>query len=803
MRVEKNITFASNPINIKQKHMKKILTLLGVVLLVANNGFAQTDVSKPIVQQPVYFDVSPPLRDMVKSMPPKADNSWKDGIVKNHLYPNGQPTGDLDNLPSNDPNVQRWFGKGVADTTIANFDGNTNTQGFYPPDTHGEVGRNHYFQVVNCHFSIYDKTGTRVMGPTSNNVMWLGMPNNSNDGDAIILYDEVADRWMFSQFSLPNYPNGPFYQMIAVSQTNDPTGSWNRYQYSYTMMGDYPKFGVWPDGYYMTINRFSAGSSQYSGTAVVAYERSKMLNGQTAQSVMFTLPAANEAWAMLPSDCDGEFPPVGTPNYITYQTNGHIRIYEFLVDWTNTSNSTYTQTVTLPVNSYNGSLGGIHQMGTSVTLDVLPGRLMTRLPFRKFADHWSMAACGTVNVGSSVGGVRWYELRNTGSGWSVYQQGTFSPDNNSRWMGSIAMDSLGNMALGYSISSSSMYPSIRYTGRMECDPLGEMTLGEHGIINGSGYQNYGGGSPQRWGDYSDMCVDRFAPSTFWYTQEYYSSSGGAGWKTRIASFSFASIFCVTATATPSVICAGEPCQLNANTTGGVGPFTYSWTSIPAGFTSGLQNPVVNPTITTQYIASVSDGTATKTDTTTVTVNSEPTANAGPDLTYPNTTPLFPLSGSALFYSSVKWFTSGDGHYNNDTILAPLYYTGPNDKHNGGVDLTLQAFPIGTCSVIDSDTLHVTLTFPTGIAGNSTTVFGVDLSPNPASDAFNLIIHGAMNTGTRIMITDLAGKVIYRDNVIPASPEMSERIDLTGMHKGIYLIKVQTDVQSITKKLVVQ
>jgi hypothetical protein len=367
-------------------------------------------------------------------------------------------------------------------------------------------------------------------------------------------------------------------------------------------MGDYPKFGVWVDGYYMSVNRFSSGTSNYIGTGAVAFERNKLLTGDpTAQSVELTLSAGDYAYCVLPSTCEGPFPPVGTPNYFAYHNNGpnEIRITEFHVDWTTPSSSSYTLVSSLPVNSFSGVIsGGISQPGTSRKLDPLAGRFMFSLPFRKFSDHWSIVACATVNMGSSVAGIRWYELRTDGaSPWSVYQQGTYSPDNNSRWMGSINIDQYGNMALGYSISSTTVYPSIRYTGRLDGDPLGQMTIGEKGIIIGGGSQTQSG-SPARWGDYSAMMVDPSQTGIFWYTQQYYQTSSADGWRTRIASFSFLQVH---ATATPSTICVGDSTQLGATALGGSGTYTYSWTSLPAGFTSNLQNPFASPAVNTKYI----------------------------------------------------------------------------------------------------------------------------------------------------------------------------------------------------------
>ena len=791
--------FISQTLNI----MKKIFYLLIgffwlVILSQAQN--TQNNGGKPIIIKASYFDISPPLRDMVRNPSAKVDKTWKEGIVinKTNTYSNDSSITDAF---VEDPIRQSFFGQIQTDTTIQNYEG-VGMSGYLPPDTDGDVGPNNYFQVVNVRYAIYDKNGNKLIGPSNNSSIFTGLPNNSNDGDAVVLYDENADRWLFSQFSLPNYPNGPSYQMVAISQTADPTGSWYRYQFTFSDdLPDYPKLSVWGDGYYMTIRRFNGSSMTPS---VVAMDRTKMLAGNPAPTmIMFNLPSEGN----LAADCDSDFPPAGTPCPVAYLTNGSsasIRLYEFHADWVTTANSTFNLAYTIPISpfsSWGWTQNDVPQKGTTRKLDAFSRKfIMFRMPFRKFTDHWSMLLNTTVQLTGPVAGIRWMEVRNSGSGWSLYQEGTYSPDANYRWMGSMAMDTAGNIALGYSISSSTMYPSIRYTGRMSCDPLGVMTIAERGIYNGGGSQTDASG---RWGDYSAMVTDPTVFGKFWYTQEYYQSTSGANWKTRIASFSFANVLCVTATATPSTVCTGQSTQLNATATGGSGTFTFSWTSIPPGFTSTQQNPIATPAVTTQYIAAVNDGTNTKTDTTTVTVVSQPTADAGPDATYPNTTPLFPVSGTATSYSSVKWLTDGDGHFNFDTIPASLYYPGPVDKNNGGVDLTFKAYPIGTCTDTATDVVHITLTFPAGIGDNSSGVFGVILSPNPSNGTFSLVIHGIRNVEARISISDLTGKEIYSENGTSSTNNLTKEINMAGYPKGIYLIKVRTDQQSTTKKLVLQ
>ncbi|MGD9093705.1 MAG: carboxypeptidase regulatory-like domain-containing protein, partial [Anaerolineales bacterium] len=372
----------------------------------------------------------------------------------------------------------------------------------------------------------------------------------------IVLYDHLADRWFISQFGLPNYPNGPFYQCIAVSQTGDPTGAWHRYAFvvSDTKLNDYPHFGVWPDGYYMTINQFTAAAS-WGGAGVAVYERDKMLLGQSARQVYFDLYSVNSNYGgMLPSDLDGPPPPTGTPNYFAevddsswIGSDDAMRIWEFHVDWANTSNSTFgisgNPNATLIIANFNPLYSDIPQPSTSQRLDNLADRLMHRLQYRSVGTHETLVTNHTVDVGSGRAGVRWYEAQKVSSSWNIHQQGTYAGDgsnSNHRWMGSAAMDSAGNIAIGYSLSSGSVYPSIAYTGRLSNDPLNTMPQGEAILMAGSGSQTHYAG---RWGDYSMLGVDPSDNCTFWFTSEYLSTTGNAPWQTRIGSFTFPS--CLT------------------------------------------------------------------------------------------------------------------------------------------------------------------------------------------------------------------------------------------------------------------
>ena len=459
-----------------------------------------------------------------------------------------------------DPVLQDWPGSPAMPAPLQNFEGINNRNGALPPDTNGAVGPNHYVQWVNLSIAVYSKTGTLLAGPVNGNFLWggFGKPcETENDGDPIALYDHLADRWVLSQFALPNFPHGPFYQCLAISATPDPTGAYFRYafQISQIKLNDYPKFGIWPDAYYMSINQFNAGSLTWAGAGVVAFERHAMLAGLPARMVYFDLFAVNRDFGgMLPAALDGPAPPLGSPNVFVEADDGAffppsdaLRLWQFHVDWMNPANATFgvngNPNLVLPTapfdsNMCNFNRSCIPQPSTTTKLDAISDRVMYRLQYRNFGTYQTLVVNHTVDVdGTNHAGIRWYELRDSGSGFAIQQQGTYAPDSDHRWMGSIAMDGAGDMALGFSVSSASTFPSIRYAGRLASDPPGTLAQGETTLIVGSGSQT---SSSSRWGDYSMMAVDPTDDCTFWYTQEYYTTTSARGWQTRIGAFWFPS-----------------------------------------------------------------------------------------------------------------------------------------------------------------------------------------------------------------------------------------------------------------------
>ncbi len=497
---------------------------------------------RPEVSAAAHHDVSPPLR----GMPSKGRST----ILHE------RPTRRLPIAPATgapDTAVQTSASTATATTSGLNFGGVGNGDyGFVPnaapPDTTGAVGATQYVQWANESFAVFDKsTGAIAAGfPKAGNTLWTGFGGGceaNNDGDPIAQYDKAAGRWVLTQFSVTNPATYGYLQCVAVSTTSDATGTYNRYAFSYgsTQFNDYPKLGVWPDGYYITYNIFTNGQT-FAGSKVCSLDRAKMLAGAAASQICFQTSTAYGG--LLPSDLDGSTaPPVGAPNYVLNFGSNSLNLWKFHADFATPANSTFTGPAAIPVAAFTAACSGggtcIPQAGTSQRLDSLADRLMYRLAYRHFADgHEALVVNHTVKVSGTkraeVDGIRWYELRNLSQTPAVFQQGTYAPDATSRWMGSIAMDKVGDIAVGYSASSSSISPAIRYTGRAPIDSLGTLQ-GENAIQSGGGSQLP---NLSRWGDYSAMTVDPVDDCTFWYTTEYLKASGTFNWSTRIASFKF-------------------------------------------------------------------------------------------------------------------------------------------------------------------------------------------------------------------------------------------------------------------------
>jgi hypothetical protein len=589
--------------------------------------------------------------------------------------------------------LQTSAGPLVTTTAGLNFDGiGQGTYGYTvnsaPPDTNGAVGATQFMQWVNTSFAIFNKSdGALIYGPAAGNTFWTGFGGaceTSNSGDPIAQYDKAAGRWVVTQ---PVFTS-PYLVCVAVSTTSDATGTYNRYVFSMPSFPDYPKLGIWSDAYYMSFNMF--GRRSFLGANACALDRANMLRGAPATMQCFQL--SSSFGSLLPSDLDGATPsPSGSPNFFLNFGTNSLNLWKFHVDFTTPTNSTFLGPTNLAVAAFTPACNGgscIPQLGTSQMLDSLGDRLMYRLAYRHFGNHESLVVNHSVAAGNSVG-VRWYELQNPNTNPVVFQQGTYAPGSDFRWMGSIAMDKVGDIAVGYSASSNSINPAIRYTGRTPSDPLGVLEV-ESTIINGTGSQLSG---LNRWGDYSSMSVDPVDDCTFWYTTEYLKTDGTFNWSTRIASFKFpgcgappAPDFTLAASPNSQTVLPGQSTSYTVTVTpsgGFTGTITFSASGLPSGASASF-----NPASVT------GSGTSTMS---VVTTASTPAGS------YPLT--ITGTSGALVHSTSVTLIVSatGGGDFSisaspsSQTVLrtASTTYTvavTPSGGFNGSVSLSVSGLP---------------------------------------------------------------------------------------------------------------
>lgn len=538
-------------------------------------ALAQEVLTNPEVSHAVSFGITPPLRDMPVTFAPAGAHR-----VVPLLYPKLQQLMERagQSAPAGDGALQTSAGSPFAPNIGLNFVGVGNgfpgfVDLFAPPDTNAAVGgttlinAGEVIQVVNVNFAIFDKTtGMLIAGPFTNNTLFSGACSGFDDGDPVIQYDKQANRWVFLQNA--GFTTGTYMTCIAVSQTSDATGPYITYDFMDSGFPDYPKLGVFPNGspnsdaYFYTDNNFGPGGSGFVGAHVCAFERAKMLAGDpTASRICFQTPIFDDS--LLPADLDSPVPPPNGEDetYLgsidNFDPSTKIFAYKFHVDFGTPGNSTFTGvngTMPITVAQFNLACGGfadcIPQQGVGDLLEALGDRLLYRLAYRHFVpitppptpldtDHRSLVLTHDVNAGTQCGvAPRWYELRAYGSqtSFSVAQQSTYTPDQSCRWMGSIAMDNVGDIMLGYSVSSSSMFPAIRVTGRLKHDPLNTLQA-ETSIVEGTGSQT---DTASRWGDYSSMAVDPGNQCSLWYTTEYYLTTSSFNWSTRLASLNFPS-----------------------------------------------------------------------------------------------------------------------------------------------------------------------------------------------------------------------------------------------------------------------
>jgi hypothetical protein len=523
--------------------MKRAILCLFVLCLAAAPALAQTTIE---ISGAVQHGVSQAIRDLPIH---RGGGPTHEKFEPKKFVPDAAVNGN-----ASDPVRQSVTINAAATTSINNWDG-VGVGGGYtpdaaPPDTNGAVGgpvvnglSSQYVQWVNEAYAVYDTaSGAVVAGPTLGNKLWSTFPSSDpcrtyNDGDPIVQWDKINHRWILTQFAVSGGANAGYRQCVAVSQSEDARGAYNLYEFNYaTNFNDYPKVGVGSDGnYYVTYNLFKRGRS-FGGGYACAWNGAAMRAGQNPATLQQCFNAGTSYGGLLPADVDKGYAAALAARdevVLNFGTNV-LNVWKFHADFANTANTTFTGPTAISVASFSRACGGgtcIPQPGTSQQLDSLADRMMYRLAYRQFAGYDAIVATHSVASGSSTG-IRWYELRSTNSGasYSVYQQGTYQPDSLYRWMSSAAMDKMGNLVVGYSVSSSGVKPDVRFASRAPADPLG--TLGGETAIAPTtrGSQQ---ATLSRWGDYAAMSVDPADDCTMYFTTEYLKSDGKFNWSTRV------------------------------------------------------------------------------------------------------------------------------------------------------------------------------------------------------------------------------------------------------------------------------
>ncbi len=551
----------------------------------------------------------PRTKPVQKERPEREDPAFNPRELRREAQPPSQPVEKL----------LKPLNTALAPAALTGFEGldRENWGAGSPPDTNGDVGPTYYIQTVNSSVGIYDKTtGTQVAAFTLDTLMSQGNFGNQCDtenfGDPVVLYDTFEDRWIITDFAFTldggGNVNPPIaFQCFAVSKTGNPvSGGWNFYSIAVTdALNDYPKFGVWTDGIYMSSNLFGfASGGSFQGVRTWAFNKARMYAGApTAQVVSFNVGAGD--FTVIPSNARLQVgtPPPGRPNLFLSTSNflNAVSVYKFHVDWNSIGLSTFTgPDVPLASTSWpNANVANAPQPGTATLLDVLATRAMVQNQYTNYSGVESLWASHTVRRANTTGfaAPRWYQVNVTGGtvAANLPQATTWDPNGANvvhRFMPSVGLDRAGNMAMGYSTSSSTVFPSFAYAGRLAGDPINTFSQTEQTLFTGTASQT----GTTRWGDYSAMTLDPNG-CTFWYTTEYanpVSQAFDKRWKTRVNSFSYAGIGQCTpvgagGTVSGTVIAtvggapiSGATVALGSRTTTTNGSGFYQFLNIPAG-----------------------------------------------------------------------------------------------------------------------------------------------------------------------------------------------------------------------------
>lgn len=561
------------------------------------NAQIQQNVVRPVVKPVKFIKITEPVRDIKTSHDGVIVKFPKLGYHPKHDWPLHEKVNKYALPHGDDPAWQKIYAEPNRNKNVINqWEGVGPDGGFDPGDPSLDVGPNHVVQMVNgqggSNVEIWDKSGNSL-----SSFVFDGITSIGGAGDPIVIYDQLADRWLLSEFAAAGNT-----LVIAISQTADPTGVYFIYSFDTPAFPDYPKYGIWNDSYIVTTNENNSRIYAFDRAALLAGPSNTGLGSPTVQEFDLTNFNTIGFQAGTPVNLDGmTLPPAGAPGMIMRMaddgwagvTQDRLEIFELTLDFTTPANSSLSAAINLPTQPFDTELNGftafsaIAQPGTTLELDPLRELLMNKIIYRNFGSHESLVCNHVTDVtGNDDAGVRWYELRRTGGtagSWVIYQQGTYSPDNTSRWMASIGINADGSIGLAYNVSdATSVFPGLRYTGRKECDPLGDMTFPETTIIDGSAANG-----SNRYGDYNTLSVDP-VDQTFWFTGQYNPTSR---WATRVANFEIPfNCFGIKLTAGDLTQTVCQPTDavyaFDLELLGGfTGSVTFSATGLPAGTTA--------------------------------------------------------------------------------------------------------------------------------------------------------------------------------------------------------------------------
>ncbi len=706
--------------------------------------------------------------------------------VERNLYPQVDPIWQQTGFS------KRAF-KAPTSTLIENYNGIGNTN-VNPPDPCVAAGPNHVIQMVNggggALYKIYDKNGNALTGNVNFDNLFAGY---SGLGDPIVIYDQLADRWLLSEFSYSGN-----LLLVAISLTNDPTGNFHTYVFAADNFPDYPKYAVWPNAYYCTANE--------NLPSIYAFERDSMLVGAPArlirQSVsglprfgFQTLTPVNFEGTNIPNtpttasfwrhvDDEAHYPSIANP------FNDYVEYWQLEPNFDSLTNSVFTGPFQIPVTEFDSDLNGyfafsaIQQKNTSIRLDPLREVFMNRMAYRNFGAYEAMVACHVTDVdGTDRAGMRWYEFRKTNTtDWHLFQEGTFSPTSDSRWMGAIEINANGSICMAYSVSSNTMFPSLRYTGRNINDPLGIMTIPEQSLVEGSA-ANYA----NRYGDYAAMTIDPSNDSTFWFTGEYNPSSS---WGTRIAHISISdSCFGLSALITPfdSSNCDGTPLGkieiqgVNGSST------NYSYSIDGSNF---VTHSVFNNLSSGNYPIFVSDGSCSVL-VDSIKIISPAAVSSTYSITHPSSSSsgngsilVSPTGGTPPFTYSIDV----DTNYQSDSLFTGIF--------SGTYTLYTQDF--NQCKY--SEDVHISSLSVNELLD----VQGLVVYPNPTQGNLRVTVSSKMaENGIIYSLRDVTGKEVIHVKMAPNPNKVTQVFDLSSFSRGIYVLTVENDENSISSKIILE